>query len=84
LEFIGIFLTTFGFIIGVVNWPISIRRITYKSGASGVPLVGCIFMLLGILLMPSGNLINLMWLAPIVDFTCVPLWVYAVFIKEKN
>ncbi|WP_022943136.1 hypothetical protein [Psychromonas hadalis] len=84
MDILGLSLALVGLLIGIANWPISIRKIVNKKGPSGVPLVGGIFMLIGVLIMPSGKLTNYLWLAPIIDFTYLPLWIYGIFIKKAN
>lgn len=67
-----------GFILSVINWLVSILRIVKKRGPSGVPLVGGILMIVGVLIMPDKPLLKCIWVVPIVDFSWLPLFVYGV------
>jgi len=84
MELIGLIVLIIGIIIGLVNWPIGIRRIIKKAGTSSVPLVGSIFMLLGVMLMPSGTYKPYMWLIPFIDFGCLPLLTYGLLKGKFN
>jgi len=85
MEILGIVLVCIGVIIGALNWPLFIRRQVKQSGPSSIPFVGVLFMVLGIMLMPSSNLKSYLWLAPIIDFTAIPMLIFFMFksIKEK-
>lgn len=82
MYYVGLALVGIGAFIALLNWPLSIRRILKKSGPSSIPLVGMVLMVLGVLLMPEKPFINLIWLAPILDFSCLPLLVYGLITKK--
>jgi len=81
MELLALVFFILGGFIGLINWPISIRRITKKSGPSSVMFVGGILMVLGIVLMPNDSLVKYIWFVPFVDFTCVPMAVYFAYKK---
>jgi hypothetical protein len=67
-----------GAIIGFINWPISIMRLRNETGPSGIPIVGAVLMILGLLLMPEKPYLLYIWLPLIIDFTCLPLLLYGI------
>uniref|UniRef100_UPI002111E267 hypothetical protein n=1 Tax=Vibrio parahaemolyticus TaxID=670 RepID=UPI002111E267 len=82
LYYVGLILVGVGVCIGLLNWPLSIRRILMRRGPSSIPLVGMVIMVLGVLLMPEKTLIKLIWLAPVIDFSCLPLFAYGLIAKK--
>lgn len=72
MENLSLILFGVGAIIGVINWPISILRIVRKSGPSGIPLIGAVFMILGVMFSKYFSNMYLLF-ALVIDFTCLPL-----------
>ncbi len=82
MYYVGLILVGVGGFIGLLNWPLSIRRTLMRCGPSSIPLVGMVLMVLGVLLMPEKPLIKLIWLAPVIDFSCLPLFAYVLIAKK--
>ena len=78
MQILPLILVVTGAIIGFINWPISIMRLRNETGPSGVPIVGAVLMIFGLLLMPEKPYLLYIWLPLIIDFTCLPLLLYGI------
>lgn len=78
-EIIGLFLVFLGFMLGVLNWVISIKRIINKDGASAVFLVPLIFVLLGSVLLDEQPYKIYLWAILVIDFTVIPTVLIAAY-----
>jgi drug/metabolite transporter (DMT)-like permease len=85
LKSLAIILILFGVILGVLNWFLFFKRIIRKTGASAIPGVALVFVLIGsIFLGDEPNKIYL-WAILFIDFTALAMVIFVTFkaIKSK-
>lgn len=66
---LGVVLLTASGLIILLNWGLIIRTVLTKKHASGVPLVGALAGVLGLLIIPiDGVFARFWWIPPLIDY----------------
>jgi len=63
----------------VMNWFIAYHGIFNQRRASSVPILGGLFLAIGLATMPTETSFTFWWLPFFVDWGCVPMFVYAAW-----
>lgn len=79
MEIVGFTVISLGVVIGLINWPVYIRREINKNGPSAVPVVAPVLVLLGSMLIESSIFKSYLWLILVIDFTALPMILYIKF-----
>ncbi len=79
MSFVGITFISLGVVLGLLNWVLFIRREINKGGASVVPVVAVVFVVLGSIFTDSQIVRSYLWLILFIDFAAIPMVAYIGF-----
>lgn len=81
---IGIAILGVGAYIIIENWSMAINLFFKESRAPFVPLAGSCLAVLGILIAPFENQIYWFWTPLLVDWGCIPMWIWLGMAERKR
>lgn len=71
--------TTLGLFLIVMNWAIAYRTHVKGEHSSGVPLLGGLFLAIGVANTPFEALHPYIWSAFVLDYGCLPLLLHIIW-----
>lgn len=88
MEIIGVISGLIGIMIGLLNWKLFIIREINKGGASAVPVVAIVFVLVAAILSEHWLFNRYLWLILIIDGAALPMfgyyWIISLISKFRN